>query len=87
VRELAILTTARELASHFEWAAHESAALGEGIAGEIIDIIKHRKPTSGLEEADAVVIELMGNYAGTAALLTAFHMQLNRSQAPPLPPL
>ena len=118
VRELAILTIARELNSQFEWAAHEPEALGEGISREIIDIIKHRKDTKGLDEADAIVIELgheifgarkvtsatfaralrqfgrrtlvdlvalMGNYAGTAALLTAFDMQLDPSQPPPLP--
>ena len=118
VRELAILTTARELDSQFEWAAHEPEALGEGISREIIDIIKHRKDTGGLDEADAIVIELgrqifgarkvtsatfaralrqfgrrtlvdlvalIGNYAGTAALLTAFDMQLDPSQPPPLP--
>jgi len=117
VRELAILTTARELDSQFEWAAHESAALAEGISVEIIDIIRHRSSTSGLDEADAIVIELgreifgarrvasatfaralqqfgrralvdlvalMGNYAGTAALLTAFDMQLDPGQPPPL---
>jgi hypothetical protein len=93
-------------------------ALGEGISREIIDIIKHRKDTGGLDEADAIVIELgrqifgarkvtsatfaralrqfgrrtlvdlvalIGNYAGTAALLTAFDMQLDPSQPPPLP--
>jgi len=119
VRELAILATARELYSQFEWAAHEPEALGEGISREIIDIIKHRKVTSGLDEADAIVIELgreifgvrkvasatfaralrqfgrralvdlvalMGNYAGTAALLTAFDMQLDPGQPLPLPP-
>jgi hypothetical protein len=43
VREMAILTTARELDSQFEWAAHESEALGEGISREIIEVIKHRK--------------------------------------------
>jgi hypothetical protein len=81
--------------------------------------IKHRKDTSDLDDADAIVIELgreifgskkvtsatfarslrqfggralidlvalMGNYAGTAALLTAFDMQLDRGQPPPLPP-
>jgi 4-carboxymuconolactone decarboxylase len=37
VRELAILTTARELDSQFEWAAHEPEALGEGISREIIE--------------------------------------------------
>jgi 4-carboxymuconolactone decarboxylase len=120
VRELAILTTARELDSQFEWAAHEPEAIAESVSQEIIDIIKHRKNTSGLAEADAIVIELgreifgarrvtsatfarslqqfgrralvdlvvlMGNYAGTAALLTAFDMQLDPDQPPPLPPL
>jgi 4-carboxymuconolactone decarboxylase len=119
VRELAILTTAREHDSQFEWAAHEPEALGEGISQEIIDVIKHREDTSSLNEADAIVIELgreifgarkltsatfarslrqfgrralvdlvalMGNYAGTAALLTAFDMQLDPGQSPPLPP-
>jgi 4-carboxymuconolactone decarboxylase len=104
VRELAILTTARELDSQLEWAAHVPEALSEGISLEIIEIIKHRKGTNGLDEADTIVIELgreifgarkvasatfvrslrqfgrralvdlvalMGNYAGTAALLTA----------------
>jgi len=57
VRELAILTTARELDSQFEWAAHEPEALAEGISREIIEIIKHRNDTNGLDEADAVVID------------------------------
>ena len=119
VRELAILTTARELDSQFEWAAHEPEAIAEGISREIIDTIKHRKDASGLDEADAIVIELgreifgarrvaaatfarslrqfghralvdlvalMGNYAATAALLTAFDMQLDLEQELPLPP-
>ena len=58
VRELAILTTARELDSQFEWAAHEPEAIREGISREIIEIIKHREETSGLDEADGIVIEL-----------------------------
>ena len=119
IRELAILTTARELDSQFEWAAHEPEAIAEGISREIVDIIKHRKDTSRLAEADAIVIELgreifgarkvasatfarslrqfgrralvglvafMGNYAATAALLTAFDIQLDPGQTPPLPP-
>jgi len=57
VRELAILTTARECDSQFEWAAHEKEALKEGIAPAIVDIIKHRKSVAGLAEADAVIIE------------------------------
>jgi hypothetical protein len=86
---------------------------------EIIEVIKHRKDTNGLDEVDAIVVELgreifsarkvasatfaralgqfgrralvdlvalTGNYAGTAALLTAFDMQLDPGQEPPLPP-
>ena len=58
VRELAILTTARELDSQFEWSAHEPEGVAEGISPEIIDIIKHRMDTSSLDEADRIVIEL-----------------------------
>jgi 4-carboxymuconolactone decarboxylase len=58
VREIAILTTAREMDSQFEWAAHEPEALKEGVEARVIDVIKHRKPTAGLDETDATVIEL-----------------------------
>jgi 4-carboxymuconolactone decarboxylase len=58
VREIAILTTAREMDSQFEWVAHEPEALKEGVPQLVIDVIKHRRSTAGLEEADAVVIEL-----------------------------
>jgi 4-carboxymuconolactone decarboxylase len=118
VREMAILATAREMDSQFEWAAHEGEALKEGVAPALIDIIRHRKPTAGLGETETVVIELarqilrdrkvtpelfarakalfgpnqlvdlvllMGNYAGTAVLLTAFDMQLPPGQEPLLP--
>jgi putative methionine-R-sulfoxide reductase with GAF domain/alkylhydroperoxidase family enzyme len=118
LRELAILVTAREVDSRFEWAAHEAAALAEGIPRDVIDVVRHRKPIGGLAEEDAIVIELgreifadrrvtpatfaralrrfgrrklidlvalMGNYAATAALLTAFDMQLDPGQPPPWP--
>jgi 4-carboxymuconolactone decarboxylase len=118
LRELAILTTARELDSQFEWAAHEAEAKREGIAPELIDVIRHRRDPAGIDEADRVVIALgreifgarkvspetyasalaqfgrrklvdlvalMGNYAATAALLTAFDMQLDPGTEPGLP--
>jgi 4-carboxymuconolactone decarboxylase len=117
LRELAVLVTARELDSQFEWAAHEAEARREGVAAEIIETIRHRRDTGHLDEADTVVIELgreiftarkvssatfaralalfgrgklvdlvalMGNYAATAAMLTAFDMQLDPDQPPPL---
>src|SRR6266849_2923489 len=118
VREIAILTTAREMDSQFEWVAHEPEALKEGVAQSVIDVIKYRRSTSGLEATDAAVIDLgrqiwrdhkvtselfarakalfgpnklvdlvllMGNYAGTAALLTAVDMQLHQGKQPLLP--
>ena len=118
IREIAILATAREMDSQFEWVAHEPEALKEGVPQAVIDTIKHRKSTAGLDPVDAGVIELgrelwrahkvkpetfaklkeafgphklvdlvllMGNYAGTAALLTAVDMQLHNGKKPLLP--
>jgi 4-carboxymuconolactone decarboxylase len=118
VREIAILTVAREMDSQFEWAAHEPEALKEGVPQNVIDVIKHRSSTAGLSEMEAAIIEfgrqifrdrrvtpevfarakalfeptrlvelvmLMGNYASTAALLTAFDMQLPEGRKPLLP--
>jgi 4-carboxymuconolactone decarboxylase len=118
VREIAILITAREMDSQFEWVAHEPEALKEGVEQNVIDVIKFRRGTEGLSETDAIVIELgrqvwrdhkvnpqtfakakeifgphklvdlvllMGNYAGTAALLTSVDMQLHKDRTPLLP--
>jgi 4-carboxymuconolactone decarboxylase len=119
LRELAILATARELDSRFEWAAHELEALRVGVPADVIEAIRHRRPLDKIGPDDAVVVALaremftarkveavtfaralalfgrkklvelvalMGNYAATAALLTAFDMQLDPGQEPPLPP-
>jgi len=58
LRELAILTTARELDSQIEWTAHEPEALREGLSSEIVDVIRCRRDTARLDPADAIVIEL-----------------------------
>ena len=57
IREVAILTVAREMDSHFEWAAHEPEALTVGVAPSVVEAIKHRKSTAGLNEIDAAIIE------------------------------
>src|SRR6185295_9998454 len=118
VREVAILATAREMDSQFEWVAHEPEALKEGVPQSTIDVIKYRRSTEGLDPTDALIIELgrqlwrdhkvksetfaqlktifgpnklvelvmlMGNYAATAALLTAVDMQLHAGKKPLLP--
>jgi 4-carboxymuconolactone decarboxylase len=56
--ELAILVTARELDSPFEWAAHEPAALRAGVSPELVELVKRRGPTTGLPDRDAAVIDL-----------------------------
>jgi 4-carboxymuconolactone decarboxylase len=56
-REVAILTVAREMDSRFEWAAHEPEALKEGVPQQVIDVIKNRKSTQGLDERYAAIIE------------------------------
>jgi 4-carboxymuconolactone decarboxylase len=56
-REIAILTVAREMDSQFEWAAHEPEALKEGVSQQIVDIIKYRKSTQGVDETYAAIIE------------------------------
>jgi 4-carboxymuconolactone decarboxylase len=118
IREIAILVTAREMDSQFEWVAHEPEALKAGVPQQTVDAIKYRRGTSGLDPRDAAVIALgrqiwrehkvdsasfakakalfgphqlvdivllMGNYAGTAALLTAFDMQLHPGKQALLP--
>ena len=49
IREIAILTVAREMDSRFEWAAHEPEALQAGVPQDVIDVIKHRKTDARLE--------------------------------------
>lgn len=57
VCEVIILTVAREMDSQFEWAAHEPEARKEGVPQTVIDVIKHRKGTVGLDETYAAIIE------------------------------
>ena len=113
VRELAILITAREMDSPFEWAAHEPQGLKEGLPQSTVDVVKYRKGVEGLPETEAVIIQLgrqifgkkkvdsdtfalalkifgpehlvnlvnlMGYYSSTAAVLAAFDMQLDAQQ-------
>jgi 4-carboxymuconolactone decarboxylase len=56
--ELAILVTAREMDSQFEWTAHEPAALADGLSQEIIDVVKHGKPAAGLGPEESAIVAL-----------------------------
>lgn len=118
-RELAILATARELDSQFEWMAHEEPALKAGITADIIEVVRVRGPLDSLPADDAVlvrltreafgnrkvaketyadavklfgvrklidIVQLMGNYAGTALVLAVFDVPLHPGKTPRLPP-
>ncbi len=64
--ELAILVTARELDQQVEWTLHELEALKQGLEPAIIDIVRYRKPLTGLGEREAAIIqagrELIGKH-------------------------
>lgn len=55
LRELAIIMTARFWVSEFEWYAHKRAALGAGVAQEVVDaIIAGTRPTETTPEESVV---------------------------------
>jgi 4-carboxymuconolactone decarboxylase len=56
--ELSILAAVREMDGEYEWTAHEPAALKAGVSPQIIDIVKYRKPLTGVPEREATIIEL-----------------------------
>ena len=62
--ELAILTTARELDSQYEWTAHEPLARNAGLEEEIIELLRFGRPLSdagslpGLGELERTIIRV-----------------------------
>jgi len=56
--ELAMMVASREADSAFEWNAHESAGRKLGIDQNLIDVVRFRKPTTGLGEKEAAIINL-----------------------------
>jgi len=76
IREVAILTVAREMDSRFEWAAHEPEALKVGVAPQVIDVIKHRKSTAGLTEVDAAIVEFGREAVGKHQVSSAAYAKL-----------
>ena len=56
--ELSALIAAREFDQQYEWSGHEPAALKAGVEQAVIDVVKHNRPVTGLNEKDATVIRL-----------------------------
>ena len=56
VRELAILVTAWEMQSQFEWTMHEPVAREVGLEAAAIEVVKYNKNPQDLKERDALII-------------------------------
>jgi 4-carboxymuconolactone decarboxylase len=57
VMALATLITAREHDSQYEWTVNQPAALEAGVEPVLVDVVRLRKPTIGLAEKDAIVVD------------------------------
>jgi 4-carboxymuconolactone decarboxylase len=65
LRELTVLVTARAHDCQYEWTAHEPYSLNAGLDPAIVDIVKHRKPVTGLGEKEAAIISFGRELFGT----------------------
>ena len=54
IRETAILATARELGSHYEWAQHEPVAREVGVSEEVIEAIRSGRAPMGIPAKEGV---------------------------------
>jgi 4-carboxymuconolactone decarboxylase len=58
LQELARLVVSREMDQAIEWTVHEPRALKVGLEPAIIDVVRYRKPLTGVGEKEAAIIEL-----------------------------
>ena len=56
VRELAMITTARELDCQFIWNAHSGYARQAGISDKLVDDLRDKKELTGLSDQESAVI-------------------------------
>ena len=70
IREVAILSVARQMDCAFEWAAHEPIALKVGVPQDTIDIIKLRGPLDGVSPEHGEVITLGRQVLGDHRVLS-----------------
>ena len=55
--DLAILVTAREHDSQYDWTMNETIAVKDGLNPVVIEAVRNRKPAAGLAEKDVCLIE------------------------------
>ena len=56
--QLAILVVAREMNNRYIWSSHEPGGLRDGLDQRTIDVVKHRRPVTGLGEKEAAIIQI-----------------------------
>jgi 4-carboxymuconolactone decarboxylase len=56
--ELAIIVGAREAEQHFEWALHAEEALRQGLEMQVVDVVRYKKPVTGLGDKEAAIITM-----------------------------
>jgi 4-carboxymuconolactone decarboxylase len=66
--ELAILTVAREHDQPYEWSLHEMEAVAVGLDPATIDIVRHRRPLTGVADKEAAIVQVGRELGGTHAL-------------------
>lgn len=54
--QLAVLITAREIDSEYEWSSHAPAGRRQGLEQSVIDVVKYDRDVAGLSEKDATLI-------------------------------
>ena len=62
LKELIRLIVSRELDQAFEWTVHEPVALKEKLDPAIIDVVRLKKPLTGVPEKEAAMIQLGREY-------------------------
>ena len=71
MRELAIIVACRETNYTFEWAGHARSAKNAGVDDATIEVVRLRKPLTGVPEADAAVIQFGRELIGDRKMSSA----------------
>jgi len=56
--QLAIITTAREHDQPYEWSLHQMQATATGVDPAVIDIVRNRKPLTGIDPKEAAIVQM-----------------------------
>ena len=76
--ELAILATAREMESQFEWTMPEPEAIKAGLTPDTIDIVKHRRDTAVLPEKERAIVDIAREAIGKNKVSSQTYQRANQ---------